>query len=149
MVEKRKIEDELKGAIRSGDTLRRDTLRMVLTSIKLAEIERKGELEEPELLDILEKEVKMRRESIEEARSAARPEMVEKLEEEIAVLEAFLPEPMDQQELHDLAAEIIDELGASSPKEMGPVMKVLMARARGRVEGRKASETVRSLLADR
>ncbi len=147
MLTKESLQSDLKDAMRAGDDVRKRTLRMALAAIKLAEVERRGELDEGSLLAILQKEVKTRRESIEEAKRAGREDLIQALEAELAILHAYLPQPLTEDELRDLAQQAIQESGASDPKEMGKVMKVLMPRVQGRADGKTVSALVRELLA--
>ncbi|MGD2158810.1 MAG: GatB/YqeY domain-containing protein [Anaerolineales bacterium] len=143
---KQQLTQALKDAMRAKDDLRKSTIRLAMAAIKNAEIERRGELDEPTLLGILQKEVKLRRETIDEARRAGRDELVAEAEAEIAVLEQFLPQPLTQMELENLAREVITEVGADSPRQMGQVMKNLMPRIQGRADGKQASLIVQRLL---
>ena len=143
---KQKLEESLKDAIRSKDTVRKRTIRMSLSDIKLAEIEKKRELSESEVLSILQKEVKERQDVIEESQRANRPELVKNAEEEKAIIEEFLPEQLSEEELKELAQSAIDEVGATSMRDMGSVMKVLIPRLEGRTTGQQASQAVRDLL---
>ncbi len=101
---------------------------MALSSIKLAEVEKGGPLDEAALMAILQKEIKSRRELIEDAQKAARPDIIKASEDEIEVLYSFLPKPLTLDELNELAQAAIQEVGATSPSDMGKVMKVLMPR---------------------
>ena len=132
--------------MRSGDAVAKRTLRMVRAAIQQAEVDRRESLDEMAVLAILQKEVKSRRETIAEAKSAGREDMVADAEAEIAVLEAFLPEAMSADELRALAETVIAELGASSPADMGKVMKALLPRVQGRAPGGEVSKVVRELL---
>jgi uncharacterized protein YqeY len=143
---KTRLEEALKDAMRSHDDLRKRTLRMALAAIRNAEIDRGGKQEEPAVLALLQKEVKTRQESLAEAQHAGRADMQSDLEAEIALLETFLPQPLSAQELEDLARQAIAETGASSPREMGQVMKILIPRLQGRATGDQASQAVRRLL---
>ena len=143
---KKRLEDGLKDAMRSGDSVRKSTLRMALTSIHLAEVDTGRALEEQEIVTILQKEVKSRQEAIEEAERANRPELKTEAEAEISVLEDYLPRQLTPQELEALAREVIAEVGASNPNDMGKVMKELTPRLQGRATGGQASQVVRSLL---
>ncbi len=144
---KNDLQNALKEALRSGQTLRKTTLRMALASIKNAEVDARGELEDDRVLNLLQKEVKARQETIEGARQAKRPDLVSKAEEEIAVLSEFLPQPLSQEELKALVAEAIEESGATSLADIGKVMGVLMPKIRGRADGKLANKIVRELLA--
>ncbi len=146
MSTKTELRDDLKKAMKANDVLRKRTLRMSLASIQLAEIEKRGELDENAVMVILQREVKVRREAFEEARQANRPDLEAEVEAEIEVLEIYLPQPMTEVELEDLAQQVIDEVGAASPREMGQVMKVLMPRLQGRATGQEASQVVGKLL---
>jgi uncharacterized protein len=146
MIIKTRLENELKDAMRAGDDLRRRTLRMVLSAIKLAEVEKGGSLEEAAILGILQKEVKTRRETVDEATHAGRPELAAAANDEISVLEEYLPKQLTDAELEILAQQAILEVGASSPTEMGNVMKVIMPQVQGRADGARVSQMVRQLL---
>jgi len=146
MSTKTELESALKDAIRASDEVRKRTLRMAISAIRLAEIEKGGLLDESALLAIIHKEVKSRQESIEEAQRAGRPDLVEASEAEIQVLHDFLPQPLSPEELESLARQVIAEVGAASPREMGQVMKSLVPRLEGRATGEQASQVVRKLL---
>jgi uncharacterized protein YqeY len=146
MTTKAELENAMKEALRLGDDVRKRTLRMAVSAIRLAEIDKGSPLDEPTLLAILQKEVKSRQEAMAEAEQANRPDLIEEALEEIAVLEEFLPSQFSAEELENLARQVIAEVGASSPKEMGQVMKVLIPRLQGRASGSDASQVVRKLL---
>ena len=147
METKEKLQEALKQAMRAGDDIQKATLRMTLAAIRNAEIERRGDLDEADMLAILQKEVKSRQETAEEARQAGREDLARQAEQEIAVLDQYLPQPLSHAELDSMAREAIREVGASSPREMGQVMKVLIPRVRGRADGSEVSQIVRQLLA--
>jgi hypothetical protein len=143
---KEQIENDMKDAMRAKDDLRKRTLRMVLSAIKLKEVEKRQALDETETLAVIQKEVKSRQETIVDAERANRPEQVAESQAEINILEAYLPEPLTPEELETFAKEAIEEVGATSMREMGQVMKVLIPRLEGRATGSEASQTVRKLL---
>lgn len=143
---KEKLESALKDAMRASDDLRKRTLRMALSAIRFNEINQGAALDEEAVISALQKEVKSRRESIEEAQRAGRADLEAAAEDEIRVLQEFLPESLSGEELEALAREAVEEVGASSPKEMGKVMKVLMPRVQGRATGDQVSQAVRRLL---
>jgi hypothetical protein len=132
--------------MRKNDDIRKRTIRMALTSIKLAEVEKGSPLDESAILSILQKEVKSRRESAQEAQRAMRPDLVIAADQEIAVVEGFLPKQLDPQELNRMIQEAVAEVGASSPADMGKVMKVLLPRLQGRAAGDQVSLAVRQIL---
>jgi uncharacterized protein YqeY len=145
----KQIEKDFKDAFRAGDEVRKRTLRLALSSIKLVEVDKGKPLVEEEVSAILQKELKSRRESIADAEQAGRPDIIAETESEISILEEYLPQPLTQDEINKLANEAIAEVGASSPQEMGSVMKVLMPRVKGRADGSVVSQTVRKFLADK
>ncbi len=146
MSTKKQLETALTDAMRAGDDLRKRTLRMAISAIRLAEVEKREPLDESNVLGILHKEVKSRRESIEDAQRAGRPDLITAAEAEISVLEEFLPKSLPPDELEALVKEVITEVGATSMREMGQVMKTLMPRLQGRATGDQANQVVRKLL---
>ncbi len=144
---KTKLEADLKQAMRDNKDLTKRTLRLCLAAVKLAEIEKRSELEDGAILGILQKEVKSRLETIEEAREAGREDLVQGAQSEIEILQAYLPQPLSDDELIELVQAAIEEAGATSPQEMGNVMKLLMPRIQGRADGKAASTAVRERLA--
>src|SRR3990172_2177369 len=125
---KTELENALKEAMRFSDVVRRGTLRMVLSAVKEAEIQKQGELDDPTVLSLLQKEVKSRQESIADAEKDGGPDLVESAETEMAILEEYLPKQLSDAELDALVTAAIAESGASSPAEMGKVMKVLLPK---------------------
>ena len=144
---KANIEKDITNAMRSSNVLRKNTLRMALSAIKLAEIEKGGSLDDAVVMTVLQKEIKSPRETILDAERAKRPDLVVDAEAEIALLETYLPTQLSHQELESMAQEAIDEVGATSTREIGLVMKVLLPRVQGRAEGSMVSQVVRQLLA--
>ena len=140
------LESTLKDAMRASDDLRKRTLRMVLSAIRLAEVDKGSLLEDAGVMAILQKEIKSRQESIADAQKANRPDLIEASQAEIGVLETFLPRQLSASELEELARQAIAEVGATSPREMGQVMKLLAPRLQGRATGDQASQIVRKLL---
>jgi uncharacterized protein len=143
---KNKLEDELKQAIRTGDDLRKRTLRMAISAIKLAEVEKGKPLEDTAIIGILQKEVKSRLETIEEAKQAGRIELAAATHDEIAELETYLPRQLSDDELEELARQVILDVGAKTAAELGMVMKAIMPRVMGRADGARVSQIVRKLL---
>jgi uncharacterized protein YqeY len=146
MTTKTLLENALKDAMRAGDDLRKRTLRMAISAIRMAEIDKGGALDENAILVILQKEVKSRQESIADAQRANRPDLEAASQDEIEILEGFLPKQLSLEELESLARQAIAEVGATSPREMGQVMKILIPRLQGRATGDQASQAVRKLL---
>jgi uncharacterized protein YqeY len=143
---KTRLEDALKDAMRAHDEQRKRTLRMALSAIRQVEIDKGQTLDDNGVLGILQKEIKSRNESIADAERAARSDLIAANQAEIAILEEFLPQPLSQAELEALVKQAIAESGATSPKEMGQVMKLLMPRLAGRASGDQANQIVRQIL---
>ncbi|MFZ5821399.1 MAG: GatB/YqeY domain-containing protein [Chloroflexota bacterium] len=144
---KTQLNDSLKDAMRLKDNLRRDTVRMALAAIKQVEVDKRAALDDLAVIALLQKEIKNRREAVEEARKANRPDLVQANEAEIAVLEAFLPKAMSADELRALVQAAIAETGASAPADMGKVMKAVLPKVAGRAPGDQVSAMVREALA--
>jgi len=133
--------------MRSGDALRRDTLRMAESAIYNAEKRDKRTLADDEVAALLAREVKTRRESVEALRSGGREDLAAKEEAEIAILATFLPEQMSEGDIETLAREAIAATGAAGPRDMGKVMGWLAPKTRGRADGRLVSQVVNRELA--
>ena len=143
---KTQINESIKDAMKSGDEVRKRTLRMVLAAIKQAEVDKREEIDEVAVVGLIQKEVKNRRESIADAKKADRPDLVKENESEIKVLEAFLPKAMPDEELKEIVQDTITETGATSPADMGKVMKIVIGKVAGRAPNDKISSTVREML---
>lgn len=143
---KTKLNDSMKEAMKSGDNTRKQTIRMVLAAVKQAEVDKRIDLEEAAVTALIQKEVKNRRESIEDAKKANRDDLVTGNESEIKILEEFLPKAMPIEELKALVQAAITETGASAPSDMGKVMKVVMPKVAGRAPNDMISSAVKELL---
>ncbi len=145
---KEKLTEDMKQAMRDKESgkLRLSVIRMVRANIKNVEIDRKEELSNDEVLDVLAKEVKMRRDAVEEFNKGNRPDLVESLEQEINILMSYLPEQLSEAEVRTLVESAVAETQAVSPKEMGKVMAVLMPKVKGRADGKLVNTIVRELL---
>jgi len=145
-----KLEDRLtedyKAAMKSGDAPRRDILRSLRAALKSATIEKRDALTEDEALAVLTRQAKQRRESIEQFGLGGRDDLVQKEAADLLVIESYLPQQMDRAEIEELARTIIAEVGATSVRELGQVMKALMPRTQGRADGKLVNEVVRGLL---
>jgi len=143
-----RISEQLTAAMRAKDTVRLGTLRMAKAALVNREVERGRALDDAESLQVIAALIKQRRDSIEQFRGGGREDLATKEEAEIAVLEAYLPPPVDPAELERLVNEAIAETGASSPKDMGRVMKAALAKLAGRTaDGKAVSEMVKTKLA--
>ncbi|MBP2626365.1 MAG: hypothetical protein H6Q68_1076 [Firmicutes bacterium] len=143
-----RLTEDMKQAMKEKEVgkLRLSVIRMVRANIKNVEIDRKQELSEDEVLDVLAKEVKMRRDSIEEFKKGNRPDLVDSLEQEIAILMNYLPVQLSETEVRTLVESAVAETQAVSPKEMGKVMAVLMPKVKGRADGKLINTIVREML---
>jgi uncharacterized protein YqeY len=143
------LQSDLKDAMRHGEDIRKSTLRMALAAIKLAEVEAGSQMDEAAYLEAIQKEIKARRDTISDAKKANRPEMISQAEQEIKILQTYLPPPpppLTQQELEAIAKAAIVESGATSMREMRQVMSILLPKLQGRATGDQASQVVRKLL---
>jgi len=147
---------DLKEAMRAGDGVRRDVLRYVMTAISNAAIARvdvkdetatRGELSDADAIDVLQKQAKQRRDSIEEYRKAGREDLAQREEQELAIITTYLPQQLSRDEVAAEVRAVIAETGASGAAAKGKVMPAAMARLRGRADGRLVNEVVTELLA--
>ena len=136
----------MKDAMKSGDEVRKRTVRMVLAAVKQVEVDKRIELDDMAIMALLQKEIKNRRESLEEAKKANRADLIEANEAEIKVLEVFLPKAMPADELRALVQAAITETGAAGPADMGKVMKLVMPKVAGRAPNDAVSAAVKDLL---
>ena len=143
---KTELNTAVKEAMKSGDEVRKRTLRMTLAAIKQIEVDRRISIDDAAVLSILQKEIKLRKEALEEAKKAGRDDLAADAQAEIDVLMAFLPKAPSPEELLALVQAAIAETGAVGPADMGKVMKVLLPRLAGRAPGDQVSALVRELL---
>lgn len=143
---KQKLTDDLKQAMREGDTVKRSVIRLTMAAIKNAEIARQATLEDADILGIIAKEVRQRKESIEAFKQGNRPELAAKEEAEMAVLEQYLPEQMSRDEIIAEARKVIAEVGAQGLNDKGKVMPQLIVKLKGKADGREINEVVTELL---
>ena len=142
-----KLNQDIKAAMIAKDAERLNTLRLLKSTIGYAQMELKKEsLNDPEIISIIQKEVKKRRDSIEQFEKGGRPELAAKERSESIILESYLPKAMSEAELQLLVEETIKETGAQSKKDMGPVIKSVQAKAAGRADGKTISTLVGKLL---
>ena len=141
------IREEVETAMREGDAARRDALRLILSSLQGAEKELQRPLSEDEELQVLQRERKKRVEAAEAFRAGGREEQAEKEEDELEVLEEFMPEPLSEEELEEIVDDVIAEVGATSMRDIGRVMADVMPQVAGRADGSAVSQLVREKLA--
>ncbi len=143
---KRSISDDIKQAMKSGDTVKRATLRMLISSINNAEITKQASLDNSDILGIIARDVKRHQESIDAFKQGNRQDLVDKEEAEMAILQGYLPEQMTRDEVVAAAREVIAAVGAQGPGDKGRVMKELMPRLKGKADGKDINDVVTELL---
>ncbi|MCK6580150.1 MAG: GatB/YqeY domain-containing protein [Anaerolineae bacterium] len=143
-----KMQEALKQAMLKKDALTRDVLRMTLSAMKQVEVDERRDLTPDDALQVLQREVKKRRESIQEARNVGREDIATQEERELTVIDGFLPSQLSREQIEALAREAIQQSGAVSAKEMGKVMSVLMPKVKGVADGKLVNEVVRELLSN-
>ena len=142
-----RLEGELKKAMVARDAERRNTLRLILDSLRGAEKELQRPLHDDEELQVLQRERKKRREAAEAFRAGDRDEQAEAEERELAVLEEFMPEPLSEEDLEEIVDDAIAEVGATSMRDFGRVMADVMPQVSGRADGSAVSQLVKEKLA--
>jgi uncharacterized protein YqeY len=143
---KDKLTEDLKQAMRQGDERRKSTIRLVRAAIANAEIEQGEELGDDDVLAVIAKQAKQRRESVTEFAKAGRQDLVDQEEEELQVLLSYLPAQMSRDEIKVAARQVIAEVGATSMAQMGEVMRPLMSRLKGKADGSLVNQVVREIL---
>ena len=143
---KERLKEDMKAALKAKDKVKLSTIRMIQSLIKNAEIEKRGELTDEEIVQLLMKYAKQRKESIELYQKGGRQDLVEKEKAELAVVESYLPKQMSEEEVRALVEEAIRESGATSPKDLGKVMKLVMPKVKGRADGSLANRIAKELL---
>lgn len=155
---KEQLSDDLKTAMREADAVRRDTIRSLLTAINNAEVARvnvkdaaatRQPLPEPDLLDVLKKQAKQRRESVAEYEKAQRADLADREKAELALIDAYLPEQMSREDIVTEVRKAIEETGATGPNDKSKLMPVIMGRLKGRADGRDINEVVSELLGNK
>ena len=141
-----KLQEEMKAAMKSGDKEKLSTIRMLISEIKKVQIDSKKELSDEEIVSILQKYIKQRKEAYTQYEQAGRKDLAEKELKEIEIVQQFLPPPLSEEELIKIVEEIIQEVGASSIKDMGKVVKAVMDKVKGRAEGSLISKIVKEKL---
>jgi uncharacterized protein YqeY len=135
--------------MRSGDAMRRDSLRMVLAAVQKAEKEGKHTLADDEMIGVFTRELKVRRESLEAFQGGGRPDLAAHEEAAIAIITEFMPQPLTEAELRAMVEQAIAESGAATPRDMGKVMSLISPKVRGRADGKAVSQLVTQLLTAR
>lgn len=148
MALKDRIQEDIKTAMRARERERLAALRLVSAALKQKEVDERVELDDTQVLAVLDKMVKQRRESLEQYEKAGRDDLAERERYELEVIQVYLPEPLDEDELNRIIDNAIDETGASGPRDMGAVMGALRDRVQGRADMKAVSQAVRARLSD-
>ena len=143
---RKRLDDDLKDAMRKRDTLRRSVIRIVKAEIRNAEIAGGTDLDDDGIIRVLGRQAQQRRDSIEAFSQGHRPDLVDKEKAELAVILEYLPRQMSSEEIRSVATRAIEEAGADGPQDMGKVMGKLMPQVRGKAEGREVNAIVTELL---
>lgn len=144
---KKELMEDLKDSMRNKDILRKNTITMIRADIKQKEVDEKVELDDEEIIEIIAKQLKEKRNAIEDFKKGDREDLVEQTEKEIDVLLDYLPEQLSEEELTEIVKKVIDEGGYTSMKDMGKIMGSVMPKVKGRADGRQVNEVVRKILA--
>ena len=143
---KDKLMEEFKSSMRSKDTIRKNTVTMVRAAIKQREVDERIELGDEEVLEIISKQLKEKKMAIEEFRKRNRQDLVDLTEAEMSILLEYLPKQLSEEEVEQIVRETIDEIGATSLKEIGIIMKTVMPKVKGRADGNMINQAVRKIL---
>jgi len=143
---KERLSQELGQSMKAGDKIKVSTIRMILSEIKNSEIAKRGDLDDDELLSVLSREAKRRKEAIEEFKKGNRQDLVDRETEELKIIEDYLPEQLTEGEILGIVNDTIDEVGASSPGDLGKVMGHVMPKLKGRADGKLVNRMVRETL---
>lgn len=146
MTLRKQLQTDLASAMKSGDTITRDAIRSLLAAIKQVEIDDQVELDDEGILLVIAKQVKQRRETIEDAERAGRTDLIESEEADMAVLKAYLPDMMSEAEIRPVVIAAINDIGAASLKDIGSVMGVVMPKLKGKADGQLVNAIAREEL---
>ncbi len=141
-----KLTEDMKAKMKSGDKVGLSTLRLLLADIKNAEIAKRADLSDEEILEAISRSIKRRKESIEQFEKADRDDLVQKEKAELEVLNEYLPPQLSEEELLEIIEAVIEEMGASSQKDMGSVMSSVMPKVKGKADGSMISQIVMAKL---
>jgi uncharacterized protein YqeY len=141
-----KLQEDMKLALKSRDELRLSTIRMLMSSVSYARIDKGSELTDDEVLDVIGKAAKQRRETIELARTGDRADVVKREQAELEIISEYLPKQLDEAEIEAIARQVAAEVGVTDIKERGKLMGPLMQRVRGRADGKLVNQVVERVL---
>ncbi|HZG55858.1 GatB/YqeY domain-containing protein [Paenibacillus sp.] len=141
-----RLNEDMKALMKSGDKFALGVVRMLRSAVKNAEIDARKTLGDEEVLDILTREVKQRRDALQEFEKAGRDDLADQAKAELEVIQRYMPQPLTEEELAKIVEETISEVGAASKAEMGKVMSALMPKVKGRADGKQVNAAVQRLL---
>jgi len=141
------LNEDMKAAMKNKDKFKLSVIRMIRSAIKYAEIESKTALSDEQVLEVLTREAKQRRESLQEYEKAGRDDLVEKVKTELEIIQSYLPEQLSEEELRKVIQDVIREVGAAGKKDMGKVMGTVMPKVKGRADGKIINQIVQEYLA--
>lgn len=146
MTLKDKLMEDLKASMKNKDSVRKNTITMIRAAIKQLELDQRKELEDDEVLEIISKQLKEKRNALEDFKKAERQDLIDLTEEEINILLEYLPKQLSDKELRQIVIKTIDELGAKDLKDMGKIMKSIMPKIKGKADGGRVNKIVREIL---
>ncbi|MDN4594796.1 GatB/YqeY domain-containing protein [Polycladomyces subterraneus] len=141
-----RLNQDMKTAMKNKEKTKLSVIRMLRSEIKNEEIQRQHTLNDEEVIEVLMRELKKRKDALQQFEEAGRDDLVQQLREEIAVIEPYLPEQLSEEELRELVREVVQETGASSKADIGKVMKAIMPRVKGRADGKLVNRLVQEVL---
>lgn len=141
-----RLTDDMKQAMRNKDKLKLSVIQMVRAALKNAEIQVRKELDEQEVMEVISRELKQRRDSLQEFKNAGRTDLIEQVEAEIEVLIGYLPKQLTEEEVREIVSETVKEVGASTKADMGKVMAALMPKVKGKADGKLVNQIVQQYL---
>lgn len=141
-----RLNDDMKQAMRNQDKFKLSVIRMIRSTIKNVEIDLKRTLDDNEVLDILNREIKQRKDSLQEFEKADRGDLADTVRKEIEVIAVYMPQPLTEEEIHAIVQQTIQETGASSKADLGKLMSALMPKVKGRADGKMVNQLVQKLL---
>lgn len=143
---KQKLQEDLKSSMKNKDTVRKSVVTLIRASIKQSEVDNRVELKDEDIIDIISKQLKQRKDVLVQFKNAKREDLVSEAEAEIEVLKEYLPQQLSEEELNEIVKSTISELGATSMKDMGKIMSAIKPKVKGRADGKLINELVKNNL---
>ena len=143
---KQKLQEDLKTSMKNKDTVRKSVVTLIRSSIKQIEVDKRIELSDDDIIDIISKQLKQRNDSLEQFLNAGSEDLVEETRSEIEILKEYLPQQLSEEELNEIVKQTISEVGATSMKDMGKIMSVIRPKTKGRADGKLINKLVKENL---